>query len=238
MNKSSFFPSVSLDGNGGSMTSWIYATHLFLFVFLSTIGLSEEGCDEYFQMKDWGGKLNETFGLVRTKDSKYTMECTAENECLNNSNLGCNLLHQCFLRKDDLNNTKSEKCKGEISHNVHYYHFMCLTAQAINRTYEGCEYENECKTYSEIVSTAETLTLKMLLVLSVVVNVISLAVYLYKRQTWRQERIQWADTPLPSTKGEVETTYLMKPFGCNSVLTYSIDDDDRKSVAVEEDKQH
>ncbi|XP_037647015.1 uncharacterized protein LOC119501012 isoform X2 [Sebastes umbrosus] len=220
--------------------------HLFLFMFLSTVDLSKQGClDNFDLMKDWGGNLTDTVSLVKTQYSKDTMECTLERECLRGTELACGLLSDCYYR--DCKN-KSEKCEGD-SQDIYFYHFMCLLAKTANETVKGCEYDTVCELYSEISSTdkrfgnneTDTLTLKMVLMMSGILNVVlPLAVYLYMRDQRTKDRIPWdatyesngnppgdqpmtelKSTPMTFTNGAGENTHLMQPSDCQSVLTHS-----------------
>ncbi|XP_070779669.1 uncharacterized protein [Enoplosus armatus] len=208
--------------------TWRYETPLILLMFLSMIDLSEEGCKDYFKMEKWARNLTETISLVRTKDSKDVMECTVERECLQGREI-CHWLPQCFDRPKVKRVTKSEKCEGETSQKVHFYHFLCLTAKAFSHTPEGCEYETVCELYSEKPSTRQilnikdetnTFTLTTLFKVSVILNVLlPLAVYLWMRH---QRRREWR--PQASANGkDAETLNLMKPPEPLSVVTCSDD---------------
>ncbi|XP_044036235.1 uncharacterized protein LOC122868400 isoform X7 [Siniperca chuatsi] len=207
---------VSLHGHGGSMTSWGYETYLFLFVFLSMTDLSDEGCYDLFTIdEDRAKHLTDTISLVITKDSKDIMECTAERECHQKREDMCDVL-RCFDEREEEDSAKikiSEKCERGTSQNISMYHFMCLTAKALNFIVEGCEYETVCNLYSERASDphshthkckTDTLTLTTLLMMSVILNaLLPLAVYLYmhhqRRQGWRQEN---ATSPFLSLNGD------------------------------------
>lgn len=216
-------------------------------MFLSTVDLSKQGClDNFDLMKDWGGNLTDTVSLVRTKDPKDTMECTLERVGLRGTKLACDLLSDCYSRACG---TKTEKCEGD-SQAIYFYHFMCLLAKTVNETVKGCEYDTVCELYSTIPSTGkslgnkdetDTLTLKMVLMMSGILNVVvPLAVYLYMRHQRTQDRIQsdatyelngnpsgdhpmteLKSTPMTFTNGAAETTQLMQPSECQSVLTHS-----------------
>ncbi|XP_076607734.1 uncharacterized protein LOC143333546 isoform X1 [Chaetodon auriga] len=130
------------------MTSWRYMTHLFVFVFLSKINLSKEGCYDYFNINSWAKNLTETISLVKTKHSKDIVECTVERECLRGREI-CHILYHCFGRTVKVQNI-SEKCEGDTSQTVPYYHFMCLTAKAfLTPIPKGCEYGTVCELYPE-----------------------------------------------------------------------------------------
>ncbi|XP_076607735.1 uncharacterized protein LOC143333546 isoform X2 [Chaetodon auriga] len=242
------------------MTSWRYMTHLFVFVFLSKINLSKEGCYDYFNINSWAKNLTETISLVKTKHSKDIVECTVERECLRGREI-CHILYHCFGRTVKVQNI-SEKCEGDTSQTVPYYHFMCLTAKAfLTPIPKGCEYGTVCELYPERLYTGQTshfkdgtdynnaentenLTLKILLMISVVLHVVvPVALYLYLRPQRRQNHTDLSgifmsngasseahpmselesNTLLASRSGdEVETSHLMQPRDCDSVISHSV----------------
>ncbi|XP_039972359.1 uncharacterized protein LOC120783418 isoform X2 [Xiphias gladius] len=265
MNAADSKARVSLDGYGGSMTSWRCVTCLFLFVFL--IDLSKEDCFDYFNMGTWEARhLTRSFPLARAKDSRDLIECTLEKVCNRTGEL-CHILHGCFKNGEK---TRNLTCEVESSQNVSFYHLMCLTAKALNHTSEGCGYENVCRLHSEITSVdqttlppppaapttlqptittlqetrtattavleskvgernassskinneADAVSLKNLLIISVILNVVlPLAVYLwiYMRTQHRTER----DGPWMDPGAQPMT--VLQPTECDSVVRPSAD---------------
>ncbi|XP_022062908.2 uncharacterized protein LOC110960117 isoform X2 [Acanthochromis polyacanthus] len=149
--------------------------------------------------------------LIRTNNSMHGMECSLERMCLKEKNectsldkkcengepKVCYLLYHCFGRQTV--SQISEKCKGEKYASVQMLHFMCWLAIAadIDKTPEYCDdYRDLCQTYSEMVfpprhghhkgqksDSQETLTLKVFLMLSLIMNVaVPLLVYWHMRR--------------------------------------------------------
>ncbi|XP_022603778.1 uncharacterized protein LOC111223786 [Seriola dumerili] len=169
------------------------------------------------------------------------------NEGRNDTEKLCSLYYDCFPNDSQLD---QGLCEGFSGQNISVYNLRCLTATAINQEikYKGCNYDHVCNLYSELKSTAAALTSKheagpvnmmSLLMISMILNLLlPLTVYLLMRmrtQNRTQDRIHmdglWRDPgdwPLeasePTSPGnEVETTQLMQPTECHSVVTTSAD---------------
>ncbi|XP_042361695.1 uncharacterized protein LOC121957224 isoform X2 [Plectropomus leopardus] len=186
------------------MTSWRYMTLLFLFVFLSLIDPSKEGCLDYLKMDKWVANLTDTVPIVSTKDPKDTVRCTIEKQYLNGVTQYCFWLRHCFDLKCP--KMESEECKGDISQEVHFHHFACLVAKEIGQPLKGCEYDTVCALHSRTPFTAHHLehkykednettdnsanTLKVLLLISGTFNAIALVVILFMCYRWRQGKKQ------------------------------------------------
>ncbi|XP_034396001.1 uncharacterized protein LOC117735470 isoform X2 [Cyclopterus lumpus] len=201
---------VSLDDRGGSMTSLTYMTHMFVFVFLNAVDLSNEACYDYLVAGKWEGHLTETFFLMMTKDPKDRVNCTLEAACQGGREAACHLLGDCFFRTDV--KTKSRECEGEHSKEIPFYHFMCLISHAISRSSndtqlssKACEYDTVCEIHSEKASTPDNL--KYLFALSLFFNaILPPAVYLFMRHRWMRDRLQWTHVSDGNVTGDQPKT--------------------------------
>ncbi|XP_008281921.1 uncharacterized protein LOC103358652 isoform X2 [Stegastes partitus] len=217
--------------------SWRYLSHLLLLVGLTLIDPSEEGCLDYFKMDSWTeyASLTDPVDLVMLNNTKDIMECSVERAYLQSLSRTKNLnlfyiLKHCFDRSNV--SGISEKCRGETSEEILFYHFMCWTAKAVEIDVppDYCsDYGTLCSIYAEIsfpitvgsqkynkgsTDTRDTdiLNLKILLVISVILNVtVPVIVYLRMRLQKKQQMANgawiWSDTD-PKPNGNVEMVPL------------------------------
>ncbi|KAM4531008.1 uncharacterized protein PAE49_023281 isoform 5-T9 [Odontesthes bonariensis] len=197
---------VRLHGHCGNMTLCGYKSLLFLFVVLTTIDLSKEGCRDYFQMEHWTKMFKKAktpnITLYSTKDFKNISECTLSNFCqgkeCKDTNMLCCILSDCLPVQGDFS-----ECEKESLGNVSLFNFRCLMAKHKKLEADGCEgFETVCKHYANILlsgsnnlfSKSEEMksnTLMALLVFSASLNfMLPLAFCLYMHQQRRQDRRQ------------------------------------------------
>ncbi|XP_033501489.1 uncharacterized protein LOC117268863 isoform X2 [Epinephelus lanceolatus] len=131
------------------MTAWKHA-RLCLFVILSLINLSKEGCEDYFTVERMKKYLDHTVYLIETGELKDTLECTVERQCIAGHEPYCLWLDHCYDRKD-VPKTETEKCKGNPSVGISHYHFGCLVSYyTLSEPVEGCKnYERVCELHKE-----------------------------------------------------------------------------------------
>ncbi|KAM4531007.1 uncharacterized protein PAE49_023281 isoform 4-T8 [Odontesthes bonariensis] len=145
---------VRLHGHCGNMTLCGYKSLLFLFVVLTTIDLSKEGCRDYFQMEHWTKMFKKAktpnITLYSTKDFKNISECTLSNFCqgkeCKDTNMLCCILSDCLPVQGDFS-----ECEKESLGNVSLFNFRCLMAKHKKLEADGCEgFETVCKHYANI----------------------------------------------------------------------------------------
>ncbi|XP_054861481.1 uncharacterized protein LOC111566380 isoform X2 [Amphiprion ocellaris] len=232
--------------------TWRCLNHLLLLVSLTLIHPSEEGCNENFDTENWSTPTSapEPVALIRTNSSRDIMECSLERMCTEKHHIGeppkvCYILTHCFGRPSV--SQKSEKCKGEPYTRIKMLHFMCWLAKAANIEPTPdycCDYGNLCHIYSEMSfpprtgqtsmrkssQETENLTLKIVLVLSLIMNFAGpLLIYLYMRrrtglmmqqngvnEAWSQADTEsQSNTNLANTTGN-EEAFLMQPPSSSS----------------------
>nr|XP_033501490.1 uncharacterized protein LOC117268863 isoform X2 [Epinephelus lanceolatus] len=197
------------------MTAWKHA-RLCLFVILSLINLSKEGCEDYFTVERMKKYLDHTVYLIETGELKDTLECTVERQCIAGHEPYCLWLDHCYDRKD-VPKTETEKCKGNPSVGISHYHFGCLVSYyTLSEPVEGCKnYERVCELHKErqpvtnnskIVHEAgndntNTDPLKIFLGISVIFNVIAVLGGLYMRRRWTQDSKQWGNMLVLESNG-------------------------------------
>ncbi|XP_065821006.1 uncharacterized protein [Labrus bergylta] len=231
------------------MTSQRFVTYIFVTVSLRIV--QSFGCNVIYFSKNNLSVERPDIPLVKTKDPKDIMECTIERACMEKTECPLNPLFLCFRDKVPDEPSITEKCKGDFSHNVTYHHFLCLTAKAanlhaVNLSHIGCEYDVVCPIYKQIkfagtnsqsekhIGETETLSLKIFLVVSMILNVVvPVAVYLYMRQQRRPVTLtneanltlvgvhpmtdMMSSAQMPSTnEQDVEMSHLMQ-ISCENV---------------------
>ncbi|XP_074552876.1 uncharacterized protein LOC141809654 [Halichoeres trimaculatus] len=123
------------------MTPWESVIFLLVTVVLSlNCSSAQEGCDPYyFSWLHYREHFNAFLPLVVASNFKDSMECTAERECLKEKSINKThliVLLMCFERNDSSfakdECTETPKCRAlESNRNISYYHFLCLTAEAL-----------------------------------------------------------------------------------------------------------
>ncbi|XP_029985652.1 uncharacterized protein LOC115416085 [Sphaeramia orbicularis] len=111
---------------------------LFLLVLLNTCNLLTADCWDYFIIKEWPSikisleNLTQTVPVVKGPTLNATVRCTLEKE--KSKRDVDHFLNDCFSTNENI------PCENETFGELYFFHFMCLMAQAINVTLQGCDY--------------------------------------------------------------------------------------------------